>query len=278
MLNLDNMVIDFLDRSPNGRIKCSIGNWDGIGYRIPRSALNDCKTIAELNKNSIYFLLGKVQKNNNKKSNDAIYIGKASERNSNKGFLARMKEHEKDEYKDFWEEVIVFIGTKDDTLNESKLKYLEHKLYSLAHEANSYILKNKSQETAKSTSGSDKNLMNTFIEYVKIVLNYWGVLAFEGENVFYIGKKADEKATMKRLCKNEFTYVVTSGSHIRNHKSLGYNASRLKYKKIISSDGTLKKDIIFTAPSTAAVFVLGSNISGKVAWKTVSGKLLKEDD
>lgn len=274
MLNLDKMTIYFLDKSPNGRIKCSIGNWDGIGYRIPRSALNDCRTINELNRNSIYFLIGKSI---GKKDNvcKAIYIGKASERKGNKGFLLRMREHEKDVYKDFWEEVIVFIGAKDDSLNESELKYLEHKFYSLAEEANNYIIKNEKKETAKGTSESDKNLMNTFIENVKLILNYWGVSAFEGENVFYIGKKANEKATMKRICKNDIKYIVLKDSHIKNPSSLGYNNSRAKYRHLINKDGTLKEDISFNSLSTAAVFVLGSNISGKVAWKTATGKTLK---
>jgi len=274
MINLDNMTIDFLDKSPNGRIKCSIGNWDGIGYRIPREALKDCRTIDDLKKNSIYFLLGKsIEKKD--KACKAIYIGRAAKREKNTSFLMRMKEHERDHLKEFWDEVIVFIGTKDDTLEDTKLKYLEHKFCSLAEEANNYVIIKGKKESKKSVPETPRNLMNTFIENVKLILNYWGVSAFEGENVFYIGKESNEKATMKRICKNYIDYIILKDSHIKNPSSLGYNNSRSKYKHLINKNGTLKEDISFTSLSTAAVFVLGSNISGKVAWKTASGKTLK---
>jgi len=274
MLNLDSMRIDFLDKSPNGRIKCSIENWDGIGYRIPRTALKNCKNIDELNNNSIYFLLGKTKEGKNKGCN-AIYIGKAAKRKINTSFLMRMSEHEKDWLKDFWDEVIVFVGTKDDSLGDGKLRYLEHKFVSLAEEANNYEIIKGKKESEKGIDPSVKTVMKTFIEYVKLILNYWGVSAFDGENVFYIGKKPKEKAIMKRIFKNDVEYIVLKDSHIRNPSSPGYNNSRAKKKHLINKDGTLKEDIPFNSPSSAAVFVFGSSRNGKLEWKTFSGKTIK---
>ena len=34
-----------MDGEPSGRIKCSLANWTGIAYKIPRTALYKCKDL-----------------------------------------------------------------------------------------------------------------------------------------------------------------------------------------------------------------------------------------
>ena len=34
-----------MDGEPSGRVKCSIANWTGIAYKIPRTALDKCKDL-----------------------------------------------------------------------------------------------------------------------------------------------------------------------------------------------------------------------------------------
>ena len=34
-----------MDGEPSGRIKCSLANWTGIAYKIPRTALDKCKDL-----------------------------------------------------------------------------------------------------------------------------------------------------------------------------------------------------------------------------------------
>jgi hypothetical protein len=32
-----------MDGTPNGRIKCTLANWTGVAYKIPRTELDKCK-------------------------------------------------------------------------------------------------------------------------------------------------------------------------------------------------------------------------------------------
>lgn len=40
-----NMNYFLMDSTPNGRIKCTLANWTGVAYKIPRVKLVDCKYI-----------------------------------------------------------------------------------------------------------------------------------------------------------------------------------------------------------------------------------------
>lgn len=46
-----------IDGTINGRLKCSIANWTGIGFKIPRTQLGNCKDRPELKQTGIYLLM-----------------------------------------------------------------------------------------------------------------------------------------------------------------------------------------------------------------------------
>lgn len=47
-----------MDGEVTGKIKCTMSNWTGVIYKIPRIHLGDLKTRTELKQSGIYFLLG----------------------------------------------------------------------------------------------------------------------------------------------------------------------------------------------------------------------------
>ena len=49
-----NMNYFLMDGTPNGRIKCTLANWTGVTYKIPRAKLVDCKNIPYLKQNGVY--------------------------------------------------------------------------------------------------------------------------------------------------------------------------------------------------------------------------------
>ena len=61
-----------MDGEPSGRIKCSLANWTGIAYKIPRTALDRCKDLDILKQSGVYFLFG-----TDKTDNAVVYIGQA---------------------------------------------------------------------------------------------------------------------------------------------------------------------------------------------------------
>ena len=47
-----------IDGTSSGRIKCTIANWTGVVYRIPRTELEKCKEREDLKQSGVYFLFG----------------------------------------------------------------------------------------------------------------------------------------------------------------------------------------------------------------------------
>lgn len=75
-----------MDGDPTLRIKCTLQNWTGIAYKIPRTMLDDCKDgnsdiVKHLKQTGIYFLLGEDLNSGNR----AIYIGQAVARKNGDG-------------------------------------------------------------------------------------------------------------------------------------------------------------------------------------------------
>lgn len=57
----------------SGRIKCTIPNWTGLAFRIPRTSLEQCKYRDELKQTGIYLLFGSDEKT----GRQVVYIGQA---------------------------------------------------------------------------------------------------------------------------------------------------------------------------------------------------------
>ena len=66
-----NINIFLMDGTANGRIKCTLANWTGVAYRIPRVDLDLCKERNDLKQSGVYFLFGASDET----SEQVIYIG-----------------------------------------------------------------------------------------------------------------------------------------------------------------------------------------------------------
>ena len=53
-----NINVFLMDGDSNGRIKCTLSNWTGIAYKIPRIELEKCKNRKDLKQSCVYFLFG----------------------------------------------------------------------------------------------------------------------------------------------------------------------------------------------------------------------------
>lgn len=71
-----------MDGDVNGRIKCSLANWAGLAFKIPRTSLDLCKDRPELKQTGIYFLFGKDDNDRG-----IVYVGQAGVRNNGEGIL-----------------------------------------------------------------------------------------------------------------------------------------------------------------------------------------------
>ena len=73
MANGKNFNLFLMDGEATGRIKCTLANWTGIAYKIPRTYLEKSKEIQYLNNSGIYSLLSR-NKNDELYVNNTVYV------------------------------------------------------------------------------------------------------------------------------------------------------------------------------------------------------------
>lgn len=158
-----NIQLYLMDGDVNGRIKCTLANWTGLAFKIPRTALDLCKDRPELKQTGVYLLFGKDE---NDKS--VVYIGQAGVRKNGEGILNRLVEHNRNPKKDYWTEAIA-LTTSNDSLGPTEISYLEHQFYQLAVKAKRYDVKNDNDPTPGNISEEKESELDEFIEYAKVI-------------------------------------------------------------------------------------------------------------
>ena len=287
MANGKNFNLFLMDGEVTGRIKCTLGNWIGIAYKIPRIDLEKSKEIQYLNNSGVYFLLSR-----NENDEQQVYIGQADVRNDGTGVLSRIIEHSiKDKEKDeeYFSEAVI-LTTQNNSFGKTEISYLENRFTSLAKETDRYYVINKNTPNRSNVTEEKELELEDFIEYSKIILGILGYKIFvplikkESDNkeqeelMLYIFNKKQVVARCKRTREG---FVVLKGSTIRmkNNKSLS-NTTKAIQKKYVENkeivDGILKIDVLCNSPSAAAEFVLSRSVNGKEVWKTEEGLSLND--
>lgn len=276
-----------MDGTANGRIKCTLANWTGVAYKIPRTELDKCKERDDLKQSGVYFLFGISDQT----GDSVAYIGQAGARKNGEGILYRLQEHKRNAEKDYWTEAVVFT-TSNNSFGPTEISYLENRFCRLAVEANRYDVKNGNDPTPGNITEEKESELEEFIDYARIVMGTLGhkvfeplvaispiiaieehpiveepLLYFENVNAKAIGRRTNEG------------FVVLKGSILSQKivKSCPETAikARTKYSDRINEYNTLTEDVLLSSPSAAAAFVGGSSLSGNELWKTEGGISLK---
>ncbi|GFI61396.1 hypothetical protein IMSAG049_00555 [Clostridiales bacterium] len=278
-----NINIFLMDGTANGRIKCTLANWTGIAYRIPRVDLDLCKERNDLKQSGIYFLFGASDET----SEQVIYIGQAGARKNGEGILYRLQEHRKNPDKDYWSEAIIFT-TSNNSFGPTEISYLENRFCAMANDAHRYIVKNGNEPTQGNVTEEKESELEEFIDYAKIIMGVLGHKVFEplvtsetgGEsikdlsdmnNTFFIRKLGADA----RAIQTAEGFIVLSGSILRANRTPSCPDSainiREKYKDFIDENMVLSKNVPFKTPSGAACFVLLRPSNGNTEWATEDG-------
>lgn len=266
-----------LDGTPSGRWICELSNWTGKAYKIPRTAIKDCADRKDLTSSGVYFLFG-VDDDSGK---PLVYIGESE------NIYDRLKQHL--DGKDFWNEVITFIS-KDEQLNKAHIKYLENRFYSIATEADRYLIKNSNTPTKSTLSEAEEAEMEEFIHNAKILVAAQGHRVFEPVAQIAEGMNKTDSLFLIQTAKGVQAkgiptsdgFVLLKGSIIStsvSEKSVNIGIINLRNKcfsegKVL--DGVVQEDLLFTSSTYAADFALGYGVSGPKTWKNSRGKTLKE--
>lgn len=285
-----NLHLYLMDRDPNGRIKCTLANWTGVVFKIPRTELDKCKNRSDLKQSGVYFLFG-ISEDTGEKT---VYIGQASSRKNGEGILNRLFEHRRNS-ENYWTEAIVFI-TSNNSFGPTEISYLENRFVNLASEVGRYSIKNSIEPTLGNITEEKESELEEFIDYAKLVMGVLGHKIFipltkpqkcdddnsdsDQETVLYLKRKSKKSdRVIEAKCKQTAEgFVVLKGSTIEVIDSERIPASIKKRRQNadIDSNNILQKDELFNSPSYAAAFVIGGNVNGLKSWKTADGISLKE--
>ena len=280
-----------MDGEASGRVKCTLANWTGITYKIPRTELEKCKERNDLKQSGVYFLFG----TSDQTGENVVYIGQAGARKNGEGILNRLQEHKRSPEKDYWTEAIVFT-TANNSFGPTEISYLENRFCNLAMDAKRYIIKNGNDPTPGNVTEEKESELEEFIDNARIIMGTLGYKVFVPltnhrlpvvttdeavpETTLYLERKSRNggqviKATCKQTSEG---FVVLQGSQIQtiDSQSITPTIKEAREKANIDENEILQENILFRSPSYAASFVVGGSVNGLTAWKTSDGKTLKD--
>ena len=284
-----------MDGSPSGRIKCTISNWTGVAYRIPRTELEKCKERDDLKQSGIYFLFGIDEDT----GDSVVYIGQSGVRKNGEGILYRLQEHKRNADKDYWTEAVVFT-TSNNSFGQTEISWLENYFCTLAANAKRYMVKNGNDPNIGNVTEEKESELEEFVDYAKVVMGVLGHKIFEplievrattakdsatapvnDDTLLYFRRKSKKsgmviEATCLRTTEG---FVVKKGSLIEkiDSDSIPPGIKKKRQTAKIDDGGILQEDILFTSPSYAAAFVIGGHVNGLTAWTKSDGKTTLKD-
>jgi hypothetical protein len=281
-----------MDGEPSGRMKCTLANWTGVAYKIPRTALDLCKERDDLKQSGIYFLFGSSEQS----GKNAVYVGQAGARKNGEGLLYRLQEHKRNPDKDYWTEAVVFT-TSNNSFGPTEISYLENRFCGLALAANRYDVKNGNDPTQGNITEEKESELEEFVDNARIVIGTLGHRVFEPlstpsvvpkdeahplmqELMLYLKRKSHKSGkTIEATCKQTSEgFVVLAGSQIEriDSQSIPVGIKKARETAKSNNDGLLQEDVLFQSPSYAAAFVIGGHANGLTEWKTSDGVTLKD--
>jgi len=245
---------------------------------VPRKLLGDFQSRPEASAVGLYLLLS----GDPEAGKPRVYIGQTE----NVG--QRLQEHHKQ--KDFWNRSVV-VTSRAQSLTQTHIRFLEWYCIRQAKETGRYVVENgKDEKRPHAPEAMEAEILEVF-ETARTLLATLGYPVFEplahgagaqSQEVFHlVGRGA--KATGLYTAEG---FVVLKGSTaaVDNVPSIQGTADaafreRLKTSGILAMEGeklVFTSDHLFSAPSTAAVAVLGRTSNGWTEWKAANGKTLDE--
>lgn len=293
MNNSKNFNLYLMDGDVTGRIKCTLANWTGLAYKVPRSYLDKCKDRQDLKQSGVYFLFGK-----NDNGEDEVYIGQAGIRKNGEGVLFRVAEHLKDET--YFSDAVM-LTTQNNSFGPTEISYLENKFTNMAISTDRFKVRNGNDPNPGNVTEEKESELEDFVEYSKMVLGVLGYKLFvplvkstgeenveehieeNEELILYLSRKVktSNKTIEAKCMRTNEGFVVLKDSMIEkiDSPSIPKTIKDIREKcrganEII--DGRLTKNYLFNSPSYAASFVIGMTTNGRTDWKTENGLTLKE--
>jgi hypothetical protein len=257
-----------------------ISNWTGKAVAAPRTELDELLAREELDKAGVYMLIGNDPHTNAPRA----YIGEAEV------IRERLKQHRT---KEFWVSAIVFVS-KDENLTKAHVRYLESRLLAEAAKVNRFTLE-QNQAGGSKLPESDREDREVFLTRIRQLLPVLGsdILApiaqpaakAQPGGVLFCRIKGAEGRGQRTV--NGFVIFRGSTAVLEERPSAENYPYVIAQRKQLIAEGVLTekdgflvftRDAEFSSPSAAAAVIHGGSANGLIAWKTDSGKSLKQLD
>lgn len=289
-----NIQLFLMDGDAGGRIKCTLANWTGIAYKIPRTDLDRCKERDDLKQSGVYFLFGASDTT----GEPVVYIGQAGARKNGEGILNRLQEHKRNPDKDYWTETVVFT-TSNNSFGPTEISYLENRFCNLALDAGRYEVKNGNDPTSGNITEEKESELEEFVDYAILIMGTLGHKVFvpltrkpaePTQNTEVSESQPEIEMFLTRTIKKYGItvnasakqtvegFVVLKGSIIspEDDHTISSGIKKRRETAQIDEKHVLQEDVLFNSPSSAAMFVIGKSSNGWEAWKTKGGKTLHD--
>ena len=257
-----------------------ISNWTGKAVAAPRTELDELLSREELDKSGVYILIGSDPRTNAPRA----YIGEAEV------IRDRLRQHKT---KEFWITAIVFVS-KDENLTKAHVRYLESRLLAEAAKVNRFTLE-QNQASGSRLPESDREDMEVFLARIQQLLPVLGSdillpivqpsAKAQPGGVLHCRIKGAEARGQRTA--NGFVIFAGSTAVSEERPSADRYPYVMAQRKQLIAEGVLtekdgflvfNRDAEFSSPSAAAAVIHGGSASGLTAWKTESGKSLKQLD
>lgn len=289
MSNPKTLQVFLMDGSPTGRLKCTLDNWTGQVYVVPRTSLNVRPRPDAFETTGVYLLLGQDPDT----ADDVVYVGQAVGRANGNGLVGRIQEHVGAGRHDFWNRAVL-LSTLGDTFGPTEVTYLEHLFHQLATRTGRYRVDNANTPSDGNVTEEKRAELREYADKAQLVISALGHRVFEAvddqrkadpaptseaEDVVYTLKANDADAKGRPTSEG---FVVFEGSRVaaglRPSAPVGVRSARERHQDVLSADGVLTSDVLFSSSSAAAGFVAGGSVSGPASWRSPDGRSLAEHE
>lgn len=292
------------DADPSGVRHAEIVNWSGQALAFPRNKVRELKQWPEISKQGVYFLFGQDEKT----GLDAVYIGETEV------VIERILQHLSQ--KDFWLDCIAFTSKDENltkshikyleskfvaaataasryvvmnssTPQESALPRADRdamdKFYYnakillgvLGHRLLDPLQSRPEHLSTTSVANEDHCKIENILEDLKEDNHNYD------KSLFFI--KSGEISASAILSGNEI--IVLENSQAVKKPQIGLPLSYKELRSKLIKFGVLKemedhfvftRNYSFSSPSQAGSIVIGASINGRIGWKDIGGKSIKE--
>ncbi len=272
----------FIDGRPDGMLTAEVFNWTGHVLMTPRTRIGAALARKEASYTGVYLLLGEQD------GEPRAYIGEGED------ISERIRNH--DTRKDWWTTALLVTAAAN-TLNKAHIKYLEARLVEEARAVGRVALDNANTPPRPGLSEAAQSNMETFLNYLLMVLPALRVDMFIQNTRPQTGSTAQgatpaSEARFRLVApKHELTatallrngeFIVEAGSLARLRWE-GLSAKQHGYAQLydeLRKTGVLREagnhcvfaeNYAFSSPSAAAAVVLGRSSNGTKEWRVENG-------